>query len=175
MHVQNSAAVDDAPAARLDRPTALERRSVVLMILLSVATLGLYYPLWFLRRRAALNSLDSPRKLDAWPFVLCLGYWIAQFGIAVAARGLPVEAAFGQGISSLLSLAQVGVGIVMVVQCFYIRDILEDHLAGPEDAIPAGIHSNSVQPSRMMTLFFQNFYLQYVINRYVAREQPSAV
>src|SRR5215831_1598986 len=133
MHVENSATVADAPVARLNRSTALKRRSVVLMILLTVVTLGFYYPVWFLRRRAALNSLDSPRKLEAWPFLLLLAYWIAQFGIAIAANGQPLEVAFGYGIAALLGLARIGVGIVIVVQCFYIKDILEDHLAGPDD------------------------------------------
>jgi len=32
-------------------------------------TFGFYYPAWFLVRRAALNSLDSPRKLHRWPFI----------------------------------------------------------------------------------------------------------
>jgi len=175
MLMQNAATVDDVPVARQNRSTALKRRSLVVMFLLFVATLGFYYPVWFLRRRAALNSLDSPRKLAAWPFLLFLAYWIGQFGVALAAGGAPLDVAFGPGIAGLLSLVRVGVGIVMVVQCFYIKDILEDHLAGPGDTMSNGLLANNVELSRIQTFIFQAFYLQYAINRYVAREQPAAV
>jgi len=59
------------------------------MIVLFILTLGLYYPVWFLRRRKALNILDSPKKLDRWPFVVCLAYFVAAFfvGVARAAAG----------------------------------------------------------------------------------------
>jgi len=174
MHVENSATVADAPVTRLNRSTALKRRSVVLMILLTVVTLGFYYPVWFLRRRAALNSLDSPRKLEAWPFLLLLAYWIGMIAVSFAAGDQPTEVAFGPGAAAVLSLVRIAVGIVTLVQCFYIKDILEDHLAGPEDAISSGLLSDSVQLSRALTFFFQIFYLQYAINRYLARKQPAA-
>jgi hypothetical protein len=175
MHVQNSAISDEAPVARLNPPTALKRRSVALMIALTVISLGFYYPIWFLRRRTALNSLDSPRKLEAWPFLLLLGYWIAQFSVSIAAGGRPLAAAFGEGAAMVLSLVQLGVGIVTLVQCFFIKDILEDHLAGPEDTLSSGLLSDRVQLSPILTFLFQIFYLQYVINRSVVGAQPAGV
>jgi hypothetical protein len=175
MHVQNSAIADETPVAQLNRPTALKRRSVALMIALTVISLGFYYPIWFLRRRTALNSLDSPRKLDAWPFVLFLAYWIALFALSIAAGGKPLAAAAGEGVATLLSLVRLGVGIVMLVQCFFIKDILEDHLAGPEDTLSSGLLSDRVQLSAPLTFLFQIFYLQYVINRHVLRAQPAGV
>src|SRR3954469_22455525 len=48
----------------LDQP--LKRSSVIAVVLLSFVTLGLYVPIWFLRRRRGLNSLDSPRKLSVF-------------------------------------------------------------------------------------------------------------
>ena len=59
--------------------TGLKRRSVLLMIVFAVVTFGLYYPIWFLRRRAALNELDSPRKLPTWPFVVFIVWFVVQF------------------------------------------------------------------------------------------------
>jgi hypothetical protein len=47
----------------------LKKRRVVTMLIFTAVTLGFYYPIWFLRRRAALNALDSPQKIAAWPFV----------------------------------------------------------------------------------------------------------
>ena len=39
-----------------NRPVGLKQRSVVLMIVLTAVTLGLYYPIWFLYRT------DSERR-----------------------------------------------------------------------------------------------------------------
>jgi hypothetical protein len=36
------------------------------MIVFMLITFGWYYPVWFFRRRAALNRLSSPRKLKLW-------------------------------------------------------------------------------------------------------------
>src|SRR5262245_31967789 len=43
--------------------SGLKRRNLVVMFLLIIVTLGIYYPVWFFRRRPGLNRLDSPRKL----------------------------------------------------------------------------------------------------------------
>ena len=61
-------------------PTGLKRRSVLLMIVLMILTFGLYLSIWFLRRRKALNQLDSPRKLAWWPFLA----FAVVIGLAVA-------------------------------------------------------------------------------------------
>src|SRR6266566_1911660 len=95
-------------------PTGLRRRSVVLMIVLTVVTFGLYYPIWFLRRRAALNRLDSPRKLPRWPFLLFLAFFVLQFIVSIASGSAPPEQTIGSGAALLLSLAQLAVGILMV-------------------------------------------------------------
>ena len=142
----------------------LKRRSLVVMIVFFVVTLGLYYPIWFLRRRAALNGLDSPRKLQRWPFLLVLAFFVFQFMLAIASA--PEEAA-GEG-SLPFSLVRLAVALLIVVQCFIIKDILEDHLAGPGDTISNSVLSDRVRLSGLMTFFFQIFYLQHVINRHIA-------
>src|ERR1700704_3187925 len=101
-------------------PTGLKRRSVVLMIVLSIVTFGLYYPIWFLRRRAALNRLDSPRKLRRWPFVIFLAFFVLQFIVGLASGSAPPEQTIGAGASLLLTFLQLAIGILMVVQCFFI-------------------------------------------------------
>ena|SRR2546423_7043122 len=67
--------------------TGLKRRSVVLMIVFAILTFSFYYPIWFLRRRTALNQLDSPRKLRLWPFVVCLASVAVQFVWRSGPRG----------------------------------------------------------------------------------------
>ena len=57
----------------------------------------------------------------------------------------------------------------MLIQCFKTKDILEDHLAGPDDAAPSMFAvAERVKLSGLMTFLFSIFYLQYVINRYIA-------
>src|SRR5262245_58824785 len=46
------------------KPVAgLKRRSVLLMIVFTLITLGIYYPCWFLMRRNAINSMNANTKL----------------------------------------------------------------------------------------------------------------
>lgn len=150
-----------------------KRRSVLLMVVLTLVTFGLYYPLWFLRRRAALNRLDSPRKLQRWPFLIFLAFLLLQFVIVVASGSDSPEQVIGAGGSLLLRFCRLAVGLLMVVQCFFIKDILEDHLAGPEDNVASPIRFDTVRLSGLMTLFFQIFYLQHVINRHIAGSLPT--
>jgi hypothetical protein len=148
----------------------LKRRSLSVMIVFFVVTLGLYYPIWFLRRRAALNGLDSPRKLQRWPFLLVLAFFVVQDILAITSDP---DAAVGGG-SLLFSLVRLAVSLLILVQCFIIKDILEDHLAGPGDTISSSVISDRVRPSGLMTFFFQIFYLQHVINRYVVGSPTRA-
>ena len=148
-------------------PVGLKRRSVILVILFTLFSFGLYYAIWFLRRRAGLNRLDSPRKLRRWPFVLFIAFFVSQFILGLACAPRPVGEVIGPGGSLLLTLVQVAVGVLMLVQCFFTKDILEDHLAGPEDGSPRPLFVERVTLSGVMTFLFQIYYLQYAINRYI--------
>src|SRR5207249_6887538 len=166
---------DETTIPRSVPPTGLKRRSIVLMIVLAIVTLGLYYPIWFLRRRDALNRLDSPRKLQRWPFLIFIAFFVLQFMVGLASGSAPRERTIGAEASLLLSLLQLAVEILMVVQCFFTKDILEDHLAGPEDNTSSSIFVDRVKLSALMTFFFQILYLQHIINRHIAVSQPKAV
>jgi len=149
-------------------PTGLKRRSVLLMIVLVILTLGLYIPLWFLRRRKALNQLDSPRKLDLGPFVAFAVFTALEVAMILAVRAAG-EAAIPPDVIVIVSLARFVLGIVLLLQCFKTKNILEDHLAGPADAAPSMFAAaERVKLSGLMTFLFQIFYLQYVINRHIA-------
>ena len=71
----------------------------------------------------------------------------------------------GQVRASLFDFIQIAVGILMVVQCFIIKDILEDHLTVPEDYVSGLLFAKPVKLSGLKTFFLQIFYLQWVINR----------
>jgi hypothetical protein len=165
------------PKASIEDPSAtdLKRRSVLLMVVLTLVTFGLYYPIWFLRRRAALNRLDSPRKLRLWPFAVFTAWFAFQFIVGFAAA-LRAHGQVARGETPLLfNLFQLGINILMLVQSFFTKDILEDHLSGPGDDVPNALFVDSVKLSGVMTFFFQIFYLQYVINRYIAVPKSSPV
>jgi hypothetical protein len=153
----------------------LERRSIVLMVVLTVVTFGLYNATWFIRRRAALNGLDSPRKLRLWPFLIFLAFLVFQFILSFVSGRAPLAQTIGAGPALMVTLLRLAIVIGIVVQCFFIKDILEDHLAGPGDTISTPFLTDRVQLSGLMTFFFQIYYLQYVINRDIVGSHPPTV
>ena len=165
-----NAAIDDVI------PTGLKRRSVLLMIVIFVVTLGLYFPIWFLRRRAALNRLDSPTELRMWPFLMYGSYFVLEFITAFMAEFAPNHTNARELAMFVTGLRMI-TGIVMIVQCFVVRTILEDHLAAPDDAVSYPSVVERVKLSGLMTFFFHIFYLQWAINRYIVggRQEASNV
>lgn len=162
----NPYAPPKAPVADPDvHSHGLKHRSVWLMLLFTVITFGLYYLIWFFRRRRGLNRLDSPIKLALWPLLLLTSLGVVQFGIGWVSGSTPVEEVIGLGATGVLTLYQWFVGILMVVQCFRIKDIIQDHATPPAD--PDERFVEHVQLSGLMTFFFSIFYLQWAINRYV--------
>ena len=150
----------------------LKRRSVVAMVVLMFVTFGIYYPVWYFRRRPGLNRLDSPKKLALWPLLL----FSASFAIAVVVGAITADPETDEfsatGLALFLQLFQFAVGILMIVQSFRIKDIIEDH-ATPVDT--SGLFVERVKLSGLMTFFFSVFYLQWAINRYVVQPQELGV
>jgi hypothetical protein len=140
----------------------LKHRNVLVMIVLVLVTFGFYFPIWYLRRRTALNALDSPRKLPLWPFILLLSYVVLTVSVAVLDAGLPPGSArLGDG--AIFPILQLGVAIVLIIHNFRIKDILEDHLATTDTDMPALTHA-SVALSGVLTFILGPFYLQHAIN-----------
>jgi len=155
----------------------LRKRSVLLMIVFTLITLGFYYPIWFLRRRAALNALDSPRKIAWWPPVVMLVVMAIAFMVGFAGgltHARDAAEVIGAGGATLLLLARLGVGILMLIQAFFVKDILEDAIQGPGTDTSTPMLSTPPQLSGLLTFFFSIFYLQYVINRDVLASSTPA-
>ena len=144
--------------------------SLWLMIVFLFFSLGLYYLIWFFRRRPGLNRLDSSRKLPLWPLLLTAAFFAVQFVLGLVAGSEPLPDVIGPTASGALTLLQLGVGITMVIQCFYIKDIIQDHATPPPD--PDQRFVERVQLSGLMTFFFSIFYLQWAINKYVVAAAP---
>jgi uncharacterized protein DUF4234 len=142
--------------------TELRHRSILAMIGLSILTLGLYYPVWFLRRREALNHLPSPRKLELWPFSLVFAYQTVSLCMALFWNWpKPDDESTSQLAWQLLRLA---LGVLMLIQTFFVKDILEDALSPPRQDVFAPLTAVPVRLSGVMTFVFGIFYLQYHIN-----------
>jgi len=143
-------------------------RSLVVMIVLLVVTLGFYHPVWFLRRRSALNNLDSPVKLALWPFLVYLVFIVFVLVVDIATAGVPREERYGLDLT--MSLVRLAVCFLVVAQSVRVKRILEDHLAGPGDTVARDIGQQPVMLSGLLTFFLSIFYLQYAINHYVLSE-----
>lgn len=158
------------PKAKVGDPEAdshgLKRRSLLVMVVFMIITFGVYYLAWWFRRRPGLNRLNSPRKLEVWPLLLLTALFVIQFGLGFAAGINPGQKVIGAGGELVVFLFQLVVGIVMIVQTFRIKDMIEDHAAPEAQSRPMFVEH--VKLSGLMTFFFSIFYLQWAINRYVA-------
>jgi len=172
VHTYNPYAPPTAQLATGAEEAGLKQRRVVVMVLLVIVTLGIYYPVWFFRRRPGLNRLDSPRKLPLWPLVTFASYFALQVVLGLLAGDATPEQAFGPGVAIGLTLLRLAVAILMIFQCFAIKDIIEDHAQGPDNATGRGLFTPQVKLSGLMTFFFSIFYLQYAINKYVVGARP---
>jgi len=65
----NPYAPPKAAVADVSASTGLKKRRVITMFVFLIFTAGMYYMVWFFRRRAALNRLNSPKKLQLWPLI----------------------------------------------------------------------------------------------------------
>ena len=174
METSNPYAPPKAPVADLPSPTGLKQRRVWVMIVLTIVTSGLYYLIWFFRRRKALNALNSPRKVALWPLLLFSATLVVAFVLGIVSAGRSIEEAIGTMPAALFSVGRLVTGLLMLWQCFVIKDIIEDHLAGPDDGTMPSMFVERVKLSGLATFFFSIFYLQYAINRDLARLQQAA-
>lgn len=143
----------------------LKRRGVIMMIVFMIVTFGLYYPIWWFRRRPGLNRLNSDRKLALWPLLLFAALFVIQMGLGFAAGLNEGEEVIGEDGQMLVALFQLGVGLLMLFQTFKVKGMIEDH-ATPEGE-STQMFAEHVRLSGLMTFFFTLFYLQWAINRYV--------
>ncbi len=129
-------------------PQRIRRTPVLLVLLLSVLTLGIYLPIWFLRRRQEINSLDAPDKLAPGAFVfVIIAYSTTLLLLVFTADG-------GGALGRLIDLIA---SIVIVVQCFAVRRILDCHFNV--------VLEQNVYFSAVLTFLLGILYLQYMINR----------
>jgi hypothetical protein len=136
----------DAHVAPLSSDFGRERRSVLLCIVLSALSLGLYSGIWLIRRRPFLNALHASKKLGSALPVMSLG--LGAIGLVVSVSGKD-----GAPISQLASTVA---GIATLVANFRVAAILRSEFSRT---------GRFLSVSSVGTFFFGIYYLQYKINQ----------
>ena len=142
----------------------LKKMSVILFWFLNLITLGLYTPFWFLEMREGINSLRSKKKLGSVGVSLILlldGMTLCAIPALLCVFGAFVEDADVINASDALVMGSIAMslteGLIILFLSFKIRGILDEHF---------NKHlGRSISFSRLWTLLFTIYYLQYKINR----------
>lgn len=146
-------------AARVNKPR-LKKQSVLLNLFFCLITLGVYMPIWFLRRRESFNSLGEP-SLKAWPLwaalaIAGLDAVLTVLDMAGLHKVTLIGMLLDQIFFQLLSLAGFA---ILTIASFKLKRLLEE-------AYP--VHLDS-----LLLLFFTVWYLQHWINHLVDRQPVS--
>jgi hypothetical protein len=158
----NPYAPPTAPVADIREPSrGLKRRSVIVAILFTFLSFGLYYPIWFIRRRTAL---------PLWPVALSLVVFVADTAIGFVAGLTQDPTVLDPQTDLVLTVVRLVSGILMIWLCFVTKDILEDHIT--DDG--SGMFVSRQSLSGLKTFFFGIFYLQHVINRDIVATSGAA-
>jgi len=140
----------------------LKKMNVLLLIFLTVITLGIYIPIWFLKRRKAINTLQSKKKLGSTVFIFNIALQsinLLYFLISLTGELPEMSREVERVIDALIA-------IPLLVQSFKVRRIFHDHFSLYFKGGP--------RLSGLATWFLQIFYLQHKINKFgwVLRPNP---
>jgi hypothetical protein len=144
---------------------SLERQNPWLTFFLTVITLGLYVPIWFLIQRKALNSLNEHQQLNITQLIVLLVlYSLDTIGFILIDLGeffgVSQDASSTYNVtSSLLSWVQ---WVWVVILSFKVQDMLKDFV---------GTRYYKVGFVGFYTFFLSIYYLQYKVNQILEEEE----
>ena len=150
---ESALTVGTAPAIDEDEAQAhisFPRMSVALLLVLSVVTLGIYIPLWYMSRLEPLNRIQNVDKLRSTPFVVVLVLYAISALLTIVSIVLDLGVAEMQGLDAFERMVNIVGGITLLVQSFKIKRMLERYTGQPY--------------SGPGTFFFQYLYLQHKMN-----------
>ena len=134
-----------------------KRVSLLVMILLSLVTLGIYPGVWLYLRREAFNRLSAAARLEDFLVYGVLGANILSVAVSVA------DAASSYGSTSFLaSLVSLASFVLTVLAAFRIRTQLRDYARRKD---PSGLAADQVARSPLWTFLFSFLYIQHHLNR----------
>lgn len=148
------------------RPLPVEEKEVFglpkihlcMVVLLNMVTLGIYSVVWFMRRRDAVNKLNSEQKISEGVLIAIACFMAAglMFGVFSA---IFAESA-GKLFDALGNLAGLISGIASLVMAFKYRRILREHFREIRPDIKLEGFA-----SGLWTFLFGVMYLQHKINQ----------
>lgn len=139
---------------------AFKKTSITLMVILTIVTAGIYWPIWFMNRRKAINGMQAKEKLASGVFVFAIVLFVISLFVAVSAgvlERLGGELWLAKGLNAISGVMHAIAAAVVLVQSFKVRRIFHEHF---------NVHlQQGIAFSRVATFFFILYYLQYKINR----------
>lgn len=140
----------------------LTRKSIWLMIGLTIITFGIYEPYWYLTRLQRFNALSSSAKFNQTSILIWL-VWFVVDAIIIVFAILSPESSTLQSLELIEGIGNLVAAIFALILAFRAKKILQEHLA---------VNDNDYSMSGVATFFFQFFYIQYKINRLMNSTTP---
>ncbi len=140
----------------------VDKKSVWLVILLSIVTLGTYIPYWLYQRLDAFNQLKSREKLDKTIVTAVLAMYCFTTVLYICTS---IYELFYPGNLVFEKIDQVGrvidfvSSITMLYLTFIVRKIIEDNF--------------KTKLSGVATFFFSIYYLQFRINKELSKSEQG--
>jgi hypothetical protein len=143
-----------------------QRRNILVMLLLTIVTLGIYPLVWFYQTKRQLDPLDTYTRLTWHPLVLAAGLLAANIFSVTVVR-IPKDLAVLRPISHARldfdRLLAVALTFVIIYLALVVRCILEEYSEKYLD--------EEVKFSKFATFVLNIFYLQYKMNRLAAAKK----
>ncbi len=137
-----------------------KKTSIVVMVILTIVTAGIYWAVWFMTRRKAINAMQAGEKLGSGLFVLAIVLFVISLVVAVYAgvmERMGGELLLAKGLQASSTILHSVAAAAVLVQSFKVRRIFEEHF---------NVHlRQGVTFSRVATFCLIIYYLQYKMNR----------
>lgn len=146
---------EEAPKGNGERLLKLKKGNVFFAILLTIISLGIYVPYWFIKRQEAFNQLDSEKKFSKRGLIILFILFASTEALGFL---FPIHLNPNLPFHVLvIHLVHLGCWIFIIILALRARRILLDHM---------GTHYRVVSKiSGVLTFLFYIYYLQYKINR----------
>lgn len=145
----------------------IKKTPVILTVIFTIITAGIYHPCWFLARRNQINKLYSHEKLGKGTFIFAIVVYSLLLLLSFVSGilegmwqefGTVEYLAMAEDIDTIDRFLSLAVFITLLVQSFNVRRIFRNHFNE--------YLGNNISFSGLATFFLQIFYLQYKINRF---------
>jgi hypothetical protein len=155
-----------APLAGYLPPVILTKCSIIIVILMTMVSMGFYPLLWLWERRNELNLLNTTVKLSKGILITTLVTNVVAIIVSFCGGvlwniGESADDSIVMGMGVLISLLgffiSIAFWVMMLTQVFKVKKMLQEHFNG--------YLQRKIEFSGFFTFFFHIAYLQYKINR----------